>query len=116
MEIIEAAGRYTDPGDAGAGYAEHLRRPDLSVGTYSLRAGAIDGQSPHGEDEIYVVTAGRGRFTSGGRTVDVTLGTTLFVPAREVHRFHDITEDLALLVFFGPAEGSRAVSGDQVVS
>jgi mannose-6-phosphate isomerase-like protein (cupin superfamily) len=107
VEIIEAAGRYTDPGDAGADYAEHLRRPDLSVGTYSLRAGATDGQSPHGEDEIYVVTAGRGRFTSGGRTVNVAPGTTLFVPAHEVHRFHDITEDLALLVFFGPAEGSR---------
>jgi hypothetical protein len=29
------------------------------------------------------------------------------VPAHEVHRFHDISEDLALLVFFGPAEGSR---------
>lgn len=28
-------------------------------------------QSPHAEDEVYVVTAGRGRFTSGGQTVDV---------------------------------------------
>ena len=107
MEIIEAAGRYTDPGDAGAGYVEHLRRPDLTAGTYSLRAGAVDGQSPHTEDEIYVVTSGRGRFTSGGETVAVAPGTTLFVPAHEVHRFHDITEDLALLVFFAPAEGSR---------
>jgi len=107
VEIIEAAGRYTTPGDTGAGWVEHLRRPDLSVGTYSLRAGAIDTQSPHTEDEIYVVTAGRARFTSGGRTVAIAPGTTLFVPAREVHFFHDITEDLALLVFFGPAEGSR---------
>jgi hypothetical protein len=30
-----------------------------------------------------------------------------FVPAREEHRFHDITEDLAVLVFFAPAEGTR---------
>ena len=107
MEIIEAAGRYTTPGDTGAEYVEHLRRPDLSVGTYSLRAGAIDTQSPHTEDELYVVTAGRGQFTSGGRTVAIAPGTTLFVPAHEVHFFHDIAEDLALLVFFGPAEGSR---------
>jgi mannose-6-phosphate isomerase-like protein (cupin superfamily) len=107
VEIIEAAGRYTVPGDTGADYVEHLRRPDLSVGTYSLGPGAIDTQSPHAEDEIYVVTAGRAHFTSGGRTVPIEAGTTLFVPAHEVHFFHDITEELALLVFFGPAEGSR---------
>ncbi len=108
MEIIEAAGRYTDPGENGASYLEHLRRPDLSVGTYCLRAGADDGQSPHAEDEVYVVTSGRARFTSGGQTIDIGPGTTLFVPAHEVHRFHDISEGLALLVFFGPAEGSRS--------
>jgi mannose-6-phosphate isomerase-like protein (cupin superfamily) len=108
VEIIEAAGRYTTPAETGAGYVEHLRRPDLTVGTYSLRAGATDPQSPHTEDEIYVVTAGRAQFTAGGRTVAIEPGTTLFVPAHEAHFFHDITEDLALLVFFAPAEGSRA--------
>jgi mannose-6-phosphate isomerase-like protein (cupin superfamily) len=107
VEIIDAAGRYADPGQAGAGYVEHLRRTDLSLGTYCLRAGAVDRQSPHAEDEVYVVTTGRGRFTSGGQTVDVVPGTVLFVAAHEPHRFHDITADLALLVFFGPAEGSR---------
>ncbi len=39
-------------------------------------------------------------------------GTVLFVPAREPHHFHDIDADLALLVFFGPAEGSRDTSVD----
>jgi mannose-6-phosphate isomerase-like protein (cupin superfamily) len=63
--------------------------------------------TPGGTGADYVVTAGRGRFTAGGRTVDIAPGTTLFVPAHEVQFFHDITEDLALLVFFGPAEGSR---------
>ena len=114
MKIVDAAGRYADPGEAGAGYVEHLRRSDLSLGTYCLRAGAVDQQSPHTEDEAYVVTAGRGRFTSGGQTVDMAPGTVLFVPAHEPHRFHDITTDLALLVFFGPAEGSRGGSTDPV--
>lgn len=108
MELIDVAGRYRDPGEVGARYVEQLRRVDLSLGTYSLRAGAIDRQSPHREDEVYVVTAGRGRFTSGGETVEVGPGSVLFVPAEEPHRFHDITTDLAALVFFGPAEGSRA--------
>jgi hypothetical protein len=35
-------------------------------------------------------------------------GSAVFVPAHEPHRFMDITEDLTALVFFGPAEGSRA--------
>jgi mannose-6-phosphate isomerase-like protein (cupin superfamily) len=108
VEIIEQAGRWAEPDGTGATYVEQLATRDLSVGTYSLRAGATDGQSPHTEDEVYVVTGGRARFTSGGQTVDVAPGTVLFVPTGEAHRFHDITEDLTLLVFFGPAYGSRA--------
>lgn len=108
VEIIENAGKWAEPDDTGATYIGHLATRDLSVGTYSLRAGAADTQSPHSEDEVYSVTAGRALFTSGGRTVEVAPGTVLFVPAGEPHRFHDITDDLALLVFFGPAYGSRA--------
>lgn len=108
MEIIAAAGRYAEPDSTGATYVEHLTRPDLSVGTYSLRVGAVDPQSPHNEDEVYVVTSGRGRFTGGGETVDVVAGSVLFVPAEEPHRFHDITDDLAVLVLFAPAYGTRA--------
>ena len=100
METIAAAGRYAEPDASGASYDEHLRRPDLSIG-------AVDTQDPHEEDEVYVVTSGRGRFTGGDETIDVAAGSVFFVPARERHRFHDITEDLAVLVFFGPAEGTR---------
>ncbi|HEY7072814.1 MAG TPA: cupin domain-containing protein [Acidimicrobiales bacterium] len=103
MEIIDA-GTF-EPGAGGtADYVERLRVPALSFGTYSIPAGAPDLQSPHAEDEIYVVVSGRGSFTAGGRTVeDVGPGTALFVPAGEEHRFHDVTEDLATLVFFAPA-------------
>ena len=107
MEILRAGGRWAEPEDGETAYVEHLASRDLSVGTYSLRAGAVDAQLPHGEDEVYVVTAGAARFTAGEQTVDVVPGTVLFVPAHEEHRFHDITEDLALLVIFGPAYGTR---------
>jgi mannose-6-phosphate isomerase-like protein (cupin superfamily) len=107
VETISAAGRYVDPDATGATYVEHLRRPDLSIGTDCLRAGAVDPQEPHAEDEVYVVTSGRARFTGGGETIDVAAGSTFFVAAHEEHRFHDVSEDLAVLVFFGPAEGSR---------
>lgn len=105
MEIIDDAGRFSNPD--GASYAEQLRRPDLSVGTYSLSAGAVDPQQPHAEDEVYVVMSGSGQFTSGEQTIDASPGSVFFVPAGEPHRFHDITEDLAVIVFFGPAEGTR---------
>ena len=89
--MIERAGRWAEPDGTGATYVEHLASGDLSVGTYCLRAGATDGQSPHTEDEVYVATSGRARFTSGGQTVDVEPGTVLFVPTDEAHRFHDRT-------------------------
>lgn len=110
MELIEPAGRWFEPGAPGTDYVEHLATADLSVGTYVLRAGSVDDQSPHTEDEVYVATTGAAKLTSGGRTVDVAPGAVLFVPAHEEHRFHDITEDLTLLVLFGPAYGSRAGS------
>ena len=88
-------------------YEEFLSVPDLSAGLYVLDAGATDGQSPHGEDEIYYVVSGRGRITVSGATRDVIPGSIVFVAAHEPHAFHDITERLVLLVAFGPAEGSR---------
>lgn len=109
MHLLEGAGSWTRP-SAGApkDWVEHLRVPDLSVGTYCIPAGGVDDQSPHTEDEIYVVTAGRARIVTPSSSAAVGPGSVVFVPAGEEHRFVDVTEDLALLVVFGPAYGSRA--------
>jgi quercetin dioxygenase-like cupin family protein len=106
--VVTAAGVFTAPA-AGehAHWVEQLRVADLSVGTYSIPAGGIDDQTPHTEDEIYVVTAGRATIDSGGERAQVGPGSVIYVPAAEVHRFTDVSEDLALLVIFAPAEGSR---------
>jgi mannose-6-phosphate isomerase-like protein (cupin superfamily) len=88
-------------------YEEFIRTPDLSCGVYRLPAGGDDAQQPHTEDEVYYVIAGRAKFTSAGETIDVVPQLCLFVPAAEPHRFHDISEPLEVLVFFGPAEGSK---------
>jgi hypothetical protein len=37
-------------------------------------------------------------------------GSVVFVAATVPHTFHDITEELNLLVAFGPAEGSRGAA------
>lgn len=89
-------------------WREFLRVPDLSAGIYHLKAGATDAQTPHGEDEVYYCLAGKARLRIGREQFDVAPGRLLFVPAREEHRFERITEDLTLLVVFGPAEGSRS--------
>ncbi len=83
-------------------FVEHLRVAALSVGTYSIPAGGVDDQTPHTEDEVYVVLGGAGTFSGGGRTVPVSAGTTLFVGKGEEHRFHDVTADLTILVVFAP--------------
>jgi mannose-6-phosphate isomerase-like protein (cupin superfamily) len=85
-------------------YREFLRVPDLSAGLYVLDAGGTDPQSPHLEDELYYVVAGRGSVTVGDATRVVAAGSLVFVAARVPHRFHDIEERLELLVIFGPAE------------
>lgn len=108
MQVIDGAGLFTSPdGSDGTHWIEQLRVLELSVGTYSIPAGGVDGQQPHTEGEIYVVTAGRATFEASGDRVAVGAGSVLYVPAGEVHKFTDITEDLAMVVIFAPAEGSR---------
>ena len=97
----------------GGPWLEFARSADLSAGLYVLEAGAIDGQRPHTEDEVYVVLAGRARFTAGTETRDVGPGDTIFVAAEVPHRFHDIEEELRIVVVFGPAEYSRAQGADR---
>lgn len=107
FELSELAARQA-AGDRP--YLEFLTVPDLSLGLYVLAPGESDLQAPHTEDEAYYVVAGRARVTVGEEVREVGPGSIVFVAATVPHRFHDITEELRLLVVFGPAEGSRASS------
>ena len=95
---------------AGRPYLEFLRVPALSAGLYTLAAGAVDGQSPHTEDEVYVVIAGRARITVGDEVREVGPGSVVYVSATVPHRFHDIVERLEIVVLFAPAEDSLATT------
>lgn len=107
MDIHEIADVAARRQASGRPYLEFISVPDLSVGLYVLAPGEPDLQQPHTEDEVYYVIAGRGQITVGETVRDVQAGTTVFVAAGLPHRFHDITEELRLLVVFGPAENSR---------
>jgi mannose-6-phosphate isomerase-like protein (cupin superfamily) len=80
------------------------------MGVYQLQAGQEDRQRPHTEDEVYFVVSGRAQFRAGSEVRAVEPGTILFVERLVEHRFFDIAEELTVLVFFAPAEGS-AVGG-----
>ena len=89
---------------SGKPYREFLRVPAMSAGIYVLPSGGADPQRPHHEDEMYYVVRGRARFAAGDEDQEVSAGSVLFVAAEVAHHFHDIVEELVLLVFFAPAE------------
>jgi mannose-6-phosphate isomerase-like protein (cupin superfamily) len=98
---------------SGRLYHEFLRTHDLSVGLYRLSAGSTDPQSPHTEDEVYHVIRGRATITVGDEERAVTAGSIVFVGADVPHRFHDIEDELVVLVIFGPAEYTHRVDHER---
>jgi mannose-6-phosphate isomerase-like protein (cupin superfamily) len=68
-----------------------------------------DPQKPHTRDEVYFVARGKGWFFDGARRHAVEAGSFLFVPAGQVHRFEDFSDDFAVWVaFYGPKGGEAA--------
>ncbi len=94
----------------GANWSEFLRVPAMSFGVYTLPAGSVDPQSPHSEDEVYLVLSGQAAIQVGDEDQAVQAGSLVYVPAQVDHRFHSIAEDLTILVFFAPAEGTAGGS------
>lgn len=89
---------------SGKRYLEFLRIPVMSAGLYVLPPGYSDPQKPHQEDEMYYVVRGRAHMQVGLEDQAVASGSVIFVEAGAEHRFHDIEENLEVLVFFAPAE------------
>ena len=66
MEAWELSDLEAARAASGRLFHEFISVPDLSGGLYILEAGATDPQSPHAEDELYVVMSGRANVTVGG--------------------------------------------------
>jgi mannose-6-phosphate isomerase-like protein (cupin superfamily) len=63
-------------------------------------------QTPHAQDEVYVVIRGCGVLFHDGKRDPFESGDLLFVAAGIEHHFEDSTEDLAVWrVFYGPLGG-----------
>ncbi len=103
MQAHEIPELDPQPRDAdGHGYIDFLKSEKLSVGLAVWPAGSTDRQQPHREDEVYYVINGRASITVALESRPVLPGSLVFVAAGVEHRFHDITEDLRVLVFWAP--------------
>jgi len=68
-------------------------------------------QTPHTQDEVYVIVRGRGVLFHDGKRDEFGPGDLMFVAAGTEHRFEDFSDDLTVwVVFFGP-EGGEAPEG-----
>ena len=91
----------------GERFAAALSHGSMSVELYAPRGN--DPQTPHAQDELYFINAGRATFTLAGEGTACAAGDVLFVPAGAEHRFSAFTEDFATwVVFWGPAGGEKA--------
>jgi mannose-6-phosphate isomerase-like protein (cupin superfamily) len=90
------------------------KKPFIILGTHGsmqieyFAPKITDNQSPHLQDEIYVIAAGSSDFYRGGETVSCTSGDVLFVPAGMEHRFKNFSDDFATwVIFYGPEGGEK---------
>lgn len=66
-----------------------------------------DFQTPHAQDELYVIISGSGEFLNAGKITEFKTGDVLFVPAGVEHRFEKFTEDFKTWVIFYGAIGGE---------
>lgn len=107
-----AAARLAEP-EPGRRSALLMRHGTMTLRYYAPRG--ADPQTPHDQDEIYIVASGRGTVLRGPsedaleRRTFAT-GDTIFVAAGQVHRFVDFSDDFATwVVFWGPQGGENSV-------
>lgn len=98
-----AATLPTDPKVMRFAYA--LRHGTMKVGLYAPVG--EDTQTPHKQDELYVIVSGSGSFEKEGERQPFTANDVIFVAAGEHHRFVDFTADFSVWVIFWGAEGGE---------
>jgi mannose-6-phosphate isomerase-like protein (cupin superfamily) len=95
------------PIPVGARSAQLMRHGSMMLRFYQPRG--TDPQTPHDQDELYLVASGRGVFVRGADRHPFQPGDILFAAAGEVHRFEAFSDDFATwVVFYGPKGGEGA--------
>jgi len=93
--------------EPGALFVKVMEHGSMSVEIY--RPVGKDNQTPHLQDELYVIISGSGDFLSNGERIPFQPGDVLFVAAHVEHRFENFSDDFATwVVFYGPPGGEAA--------
>ena len=91
----------TDRWPDGVFDIEAFEQNGLTMELFAPRG--ADHQSPHDQDELYIVIAGSAVLDINGAPHACASGDALFVPARVPHRFGSISPDFATwAIFWGP--------------
>ena len=99
-----AEARTAIPGPPGVHSASFLQRGTLNL-KLSLPV-VPNQQTPHTQDEIYIVVRGRGVLVHNGERDSFEEGDLMFIAAQTERHFEDFTADLAVwVVFYGPEGG-----------
>jgi len=90
----------------GERYAEAFSHGSMSFGLYAPIG--RDPQTPHSQDELYIVHSGTAAITIAGDKQACAPGDVFFVAAGIEHRFHGMSADFsAWVVFWGPKGGEQ---------
>ena len=81
-------------------FVKVLENGTMSVEYFSPEK--TDNQSPHKQDELYVIIEGSSEFFRNGETIKCGKGDVIFAPAKMEHRFINFSVDFATwVVFYG---------------
>ncbi|HTD40189.1 MAG TPA: cupin domain-containing protein [Mucilaginibacter sp.] len=87
-------------------FAKIMEHGSMSVEIY--RPVKTDPQTPHKQDELYVVINGSGVFMNDQERTTFKQGDVLFVKAGIKHRFENFTDDFVTwVIFYGPDGGEK---------
>lgn len=97
-------GPVTKEWPQGERFVQALAHGSMSVELFAPRG--VDPQTPHEQDELYFVHAGKAEFVVRGERAKCTAGDALFVAAGVPHHFESVSPDFATwIVFWGPKGG-----------
>ena len=95
------------PGPNGKRNVLVLKRGTLDVKL--VNADPPNVQTPHVQDELYIIIRGKGVLVHEGRRSPFDTGDLLFVAAGVEHHYADFSDDLALWRVFYGREGGESV-------
>ncbi|RYU92592.1 cupin domain-containing protein [Mucilaginibacter terrigena] len=89
-----------------------MRHGNMSAEIY--RPHKVDKQTPHLQDELYIIISGKGEFVNDGKRISFKPGDMIFVAAGAEHRYENFTDDFATwVIFYGPLGGEAEASSQK---